>query len=63
MIKYKAELLGIEVILQEESYTSKASALDLDKIPTFPEKANKFSGTRIKEVYTRLEIIYYLTQI
>ena len=48
MIKYKAELLGIEVILQEESYTSKASALDLDKIPTFPEKANNFSGTRIK---------------
>lgn len=48
MIKYKAELLGIEVILQEESYTSKASALDLDKIPTFPEKSNNFSGTRIK---------------
>ena len=48
MIKYKAELLGIEVILQEESYTSKASAIDLDKIPTFPEKANNFSGTRIK---------------
>lgn len=48
MIKYKAELLGIEVILQEESYTSKASALDLDEIPNFPEKSNNFSGTRVK---------------
>ena len=48
MIKYKAELLGIEVILQEESYTSKASALDLDKIPNFPEKTLGFSGTRIE---------------
>lgn len=48
MIKYKAELLGIDVALQEESYTSKASALDLDRIPTFTEKINNFSGSRIK---------------
>lgn len=33
MLSYKCELSGIEVILQEESYTSKASFLDLDVIP------------------------------
>ncbi|MCL2933637.1 MAG: hypothetical protein MGG11_15710 [Trichodesmium sp. MAG_R03] len=33
-LTYKAELLGIKVIVNEESYTSKASFLDLDNIPT-----------------------------
>lgn len=40
---------GIEVIVTEESYTSKASFLDNDHIPTYgvdDEKAN-FSGKRI----------------
>jgi putative transposase len=31
-IKYKAELLGIQIVLQEESYTSGCSALDLEEI-------------------------------
>lgn len=51
MIKYKAEFVGIEVIEQEESYTSKASFLDNDEIPVF-DKNNKqeyiFNGKRIK---------------
>ena len=33
LLTYKAKLVGIQVILQEESYTSKASFLDLDPIP------------------------------
>lgn len=49
MIKYSAERLGIKVIEQEESYTSKASFLDRDDIPTFVDsKKYKFSGKRIK---------------
>lgn len=34
-LKYKAELVGMEVIITEESYTSKGSFLDLDTIPTY----------------------------
>jgi putative transposase len=30
MLQYKAQLVGITVIVREESYTSKASFLDLD---------------------------------
>lgn len=51
MIKYKAELLGITYIEQEESYTSKASFLDSDHIPVYNTKICKehvFSGKRIK---------------
>ena len=50
IIKYKAEDLGIKCIEQEESYTSKASFLDNDNIPTFNEGKNQkhtFSGKRI----------------
>jgi putative transposase len=50
-IKYKAEERGIKVHFQEESYTSKASALSLDKIPVYrPENKTgyNFSGKRIK---------------
>jgi len=43
-IKYKCELEGIEVILQEESYTSKCSFLDNEPI----KKQEKYCGTRIK---------------
>lgn len=49
MITYKCERQGIRVILQEESYTSKASFLNLDKIPTYGDKNNQeieFSGYR-----------------
>jgi len=34
MIRYKATALGIEVILTEEAYTSKASFLDGDPLPS-----------------------------
>ena len=43
-IKYKAEELGINVILREESYTSKCSSLDLEPI----QKHEKYFGRRIK---------------
>ncbi|MEQ9486868.1 RNA-guided endonuclease InsQ/TnpB family protein [Coleofasciculus sp. F4-SAH-05] len=51
MLTYKAELIGIKVIITEESYTSVASFLDGDFIPVHgsPEaKAAKFSGRRVK---------------
>ncbi len=49
MLNYKARLKGIEVIITEESYTSKASFLNLDYIPTYEgdeAKIHKFSGYR-----------------
>jgi putative transposase len=50
MLCYKAKLVGIQVILQEESYTSKASFLDLDPIPTYGKEECEpaFSGRRVK---------------
>ena len=50
MITYKAEELGIKVIAREESYTSKASSLDFDSVPTYGDKSENqhFSGRRIK---------------
>lgn len=42
-IQYKAQALGIEVVLTEESYTSKASFIDRD-----PLDGSKISGKRIK---------------
>jgi len=50
MLTYKAKLVGIEVLVQEESYTSRASFLDLDPIPVYGEKDAdkvKFNGRRI----------------
>lgn len=50
MLTYKAALVGIQVEVQEESYTSKASFLDLDPIPTYkPDDDTEytFSGKRI----------------
>jgi putative transposase len=48
MIRYKAAALGIEVILTEEAYTSKASFLDGDPLPKYEEGVVKtFSGRRI----------------
>ena len=49
LIYYKALLVGIRVVLQEESYTSKASFFDNDKIPTYKKGKSvnyKFSGKR-----------------
>ena len=47
---YKAKLLGIKIILQEESYTSKASFVDKDDIPIYGSENGKvsFSGRRVK---------------
>ncbi|PJE80445.1 hypothetical protein CI610_00580 [invertebrate metagenome] len=48
-IEYKAKEYGIKIVVREESYTSKASAIDLDLIPNFGDKTEKkFSGRRIK---------------
>ena len=41
---YKLKLVGIDVILQEESYTSKCSAYDRELI----KKHKKYKGSRIK---------------
>jgi putative transposase len=49
LLTYKAQLLGIRVILTEESYTSKASFLDRDAIPVYdPARTEepRFSGRR-----------------
>jgi putative transposase len=53
MLTYKAEAVGIRVMITEESYTSRASFLDLDEMPIYDptqgaEQENKprFSGRR-----------------
>ena len=48
MLQYKCKNLNIEVILREESYTSKSSFLDRDDIPTYGEENINFkpSGKR-----------------
>jgi IS605 OrfB family transposase len=50
MLEYKAFLVGIKVIIQEESFTSKANFLGLDPIPVYgkTEKEPVFTGKRIK---------------
>lgn len=48
-LAWKLEERGIEVVFTEESYTSKASFYDLDKLPTYGSKEQKsFSGKRVK---------------
>ena len=49
-IVYRAETLGINVVLQEESYTSKSSFIDSDAIPKYgvDDNDNKFSGRRVQ---------------
>jgi len=44
MVQYKAEELGIEVVLQEESHTSKCSFLDNEPV----EHRDKYVGRRIQ---------------
>ena len=52
MVTYKAELVGITVKITEESYTSKASLLDLDPLPVHDPnnggEKHTFSGKRVK---------------
>ena len=51
MLEYKAVLVGIRVMVQEESYTSQSSFLNLDPIPVYGSIGAldvTFSGQRIK---------------
>ncbi|MEG3901894.1 transposase [Microcoleus sp. SVA1B4] len=50
MLEYKAFLVGIKVIVQEESYTSRANFLGLDSIPVYGKTETEpvFTGKRIK---------------
>jgi len=50
MLTYKAELVGITVQVTEESYTSQASLLDLDRLPVRKngDEKHTFSGKRVK---------------
>jgi putative transposase len=50
MLTYKAVLVGMTVQVTEESYTSKASLLDLDPLPVRKSGEEKptFSGKRVK---------------
>jgi len=55
-LTYKAQLVGIKVVIQEESYTSKASFLDSDPLPTYQANRTEkpiFSGTRIARSWYR----------
>ncbi|MGD1704925.1 hypothetical protein [Dapis sp. BLCC M229] len=51
MLSYKALMVGIDVIITEESYTSASSFIDNDLIPVY-KKGQKnqvtFSGKRVK---------------
>ncbi|MFK0729689.1 MAG: zinc ribbon domain-containing protein, partial [Gloeotrichia echinulata HAB0833] len=54
ILTYKLERVGITVKVGEESYTSKASAIDWDIIPTYqPNNKIKhvFSGKRVKRAW------------
>jgi putative transposase len=54
MLTYTAELIGIQVQITEESYTSKPSFLDADPLPVYDtstgdtKPAPRFSGKRVK---------------
>ena len=49
MLTYKAELVGIQVTVTEESYTSKASFLDANPLPFYDARqpVPAFSGRRV----------------
>ena len=56
MLAYKGALVGIQVRTCEESYTSKASYLDLDPIPIYSptrQERPSFSGKRIARSWYR----------
>ena len=49
MLIYKAELVGVQVRITEESYTSQASFLDGDPLPIYgASDIPTFSGRRVK---------------
>ena len=49
-LRYKLNKVGIQLVEVEESYTSKASFLDNDTLPTWNTKNKEymFSGKRVK---------------
>jgi putative transposase len=58
MLEYKARLVGIKVLQQEESYTSQSNFLGLDSIPVY-EKTDRnavFTGKRIKRGLYRTSV-------
>jgi len=57
MLQYKAELVGIHVVVSEESYTSQASFLDSDPLPVYDaaKPTPVFSGRRVKRGLYRAE--------
>jgi transposase len=49
MLTYKAALVGVQVLVTEESYTGQASFLDADPLPVYGSgEAPAFSGRRVK---------------
>lgn len=51
-LQYKAQLVGMTVLINEESYTSAASFLDLDPIPVYKKgEKHRFSGKRINRAW------------
>ena len=58
MLEYKARLVGIKVLQQEESYTSQSNFLGLDPIPVYgkTDKDVVFSGKRIKRGLYRTSV-------
>ncbi|WP_407891600.1 RNA-guided endonuclease InsQ/TnpB family protein [Scytonema sp. NUACC26] len=58
MFTYKGARVGIEVIVREESYTSRASFLDGDFIPTYGSKPVNWqpSGKRIPKRFVQIQI-------
>ncbi len=51
MLSYQAKMVGIKVIVTEESYTSIASLMDNDAIPVDKngeKNQSTFSGKRVK---------------
>ena len=54
MLTYKAEMVGIRILITEESYTSQASFLDRDPLPVYDPariEAPRFSGRRDRRWY------------
>jgi transposase len=57
LLTYKAQLVGIQVVVQEESYTSKASFLDGDPLPVYGDAGvSRFSGRRAQRGLYRTSI-------
>jgi len=49
LLACKAQLVGIQVVVTEESYTSRASFLDADPLPVYGAAGRRtFSGWRVR---------------